>query len=166
MVGKELSIKVHWILAVNPGCLLLCYMQWSYGITCWEIFSGGRSPYPGVDPLSLAQLLQNGRRLDKPLNAACSDSMYVHNYMYLYIHVYIMCAWIHVSWHRVSISRLLLEGTCRSVTMWQTYRCLIPVLFTANGKNGRRPGNKARCTVLQARKPTQCSPLSYTITES
>jgi len=51
-------------------------MQWSYGITCWEIFSGGRSPYPGVDPLSLAQLLQNGRRLDKPLNAACSDSMY------------------------------------------------------------------------------------------
>ena len=58
-------------------------MQWSFGITCWEIFSGGKSPYPGVDPLSLTQLLQNGQRLDKPLNAACSDTMYVHRCMYV-----------------------------------------------------------------------------------
>ena len=59
--------------------LSLCYIQWSFGITCWEIFSGGKAPYAGVDPLSLAQLLENGQRLDKPLNAACSDSMYAHN---------------------------------------------------------------------------------------
>ena len=52
-------------------------MQWSFGVTCWEIFSGGKTPYPGVDPLSLIQLLENGQRLDKPLNAACTNTMYV-----------------------------------------------------------------------------------------
>ena len=57
---------------------VLCFhrvIQWSFGVTCWEIFSGGKTPYPGVDPLSLVQLLENGQRLDKPLNAACPHTM-------------------------------------------------------------------------------------------
>ena len=62
-----------WML--YTGIFFHCSMQWSFGITCWEIFSGGKTPYPGVDPLSLVQLLENGRRLDKPLNAACTDTM-------------------------------------------------------------------------------------------
>ncbi|XP_064398640.1 plexin-A2-like [Halichondria panicea] len=45
---------------------------WSYGVTVWEVFNGGRTPYPAVDPHSLIQLLGEGRRLEKPLNAACS----------------------------------------------------------------------------------------------
>ena len=68
-LGSEAHID--WIL------LFTGVMQWSFGITCWEIFSGGKTPYPGADLLSLVQLLENGRRLDKPLNAACTDTMYV-----------------------------------------------------------------------------------------
>ena len=60
---SELNVALH------------CSMQWSFGVTCWEIFSGGKTPYPGVDPLSLVQLLENGRRLDKPANSACPDEM-------------------------------------------------------------------------------------------
>ena len=41
----------------------------------WEIFSGGRNPYPAVDPMTLAILLKNGRRLEVPQNAACSPEM-------------------------------------------------------------------------------------------
>ena len=52
-------------------------IQWSFGITCWEVFSAGKNPYPGVDLLTLVQVLENGRRLEKPLNTACSDTMYV-----------------------------------------------------------------------------------------
>ena len=51
-------------------------LQWSYGVTCWELFTGGKIPYPGVDPISLSSLLESGHRLDKPKNAACSEEMY------------------------------------------------------------------------------------------
>ena len=59
----------------NRCCVFTVVIQWSFGVTCWEIFSGGKTPYPGVDPLSLVQLLENGQRLDKPLNAACPHTM-------------------------------------------------------------------------------------------
>ena len=39
----------------------------------WEVFNGGRKPYPGVDGQSLPHLLDSGHRLEKPNNAACSD---------------------------------------------------------------------------------------------
>ena len=50
-------------------------LQWAYGVTCWEIFSGGKVPYGGVDVTDLSQLLANGYRLDKPNNDACSDQL-------------------------------------------------------------------------------------------
>ncbi len=51
------------------------HMQWSFGVTCWEVFNGGKSPYPGVDPVSLTQMLETGVRMDKPFNSACPDTM-------------------------------------------------------------------------------------------
>ena len=59
---------------------LLITVQWSYGVTVWEIFSGGKAPYPGVDPLTLMQLLEGGQRMNKPTNAACTDEMSVQPY--------------------------------------------------------------------------------------
>ncbi|XP_064398643.1 plexin-A2-like isoform X2 [Halichondria panicea] len=50
---------------------------WSYGVTVWEVFNGGRTPYPAVDPLSLIQLLGEGRRLERPLTAACATEISV-----------------------------------------------------------------------------------------
>ena len=52
-------------------------VQWSFGVTCWEIFSTAKTPYPGIHPTSLIAQLENGERLPKPNNAACSDAMYV-----------------------------------------------------------------------------------------
>ena len=49
--------------------------QWSFGVTCWEVFSLGKNPYPGVDPFSLISYLESGNRLEKPFNAACSHDV-------------------------------------------------------------------------------------------
>ena len=62
---------------VNNITILYMYynIQWSYGVLCWEVFSGGRIPYPGLDPSSVIELLDNGSRLTIPSNKACSDEM-------------------------------------------------------------------------------------------
>ena len=41
----------------------------------WEIFSLGKTPYPGIDPFTLVRFLNGGGRLSKPVNAACSQEM-------------------------------------------------------------------------------------------
>ncbi len=40
------------------------------------MFNGGKTPYPGVDPLSLAGLLDSGYRMERSKNAACTDKMF------------------------------------------------------------------------------------------
>ena len=50
-------------------------LQWSYGVTCWEVFTCGKLPYAGMDPCDLPKFLERGRRLEKPENAACPETM-------------------------------------------------------------------------------------------
>ena len=70
---------------------MIKFLQWSFGVTCWEIFTCGKIPYPGVDPSELPKFLESGRRLEKSENAACSDTMLAHthvHYIYTYIHAF------------------------------------------------------------------------------
>ena len=53
----------------------LWYVQWSYGVTCWEVFTCGGVPYAGVPATTLLSELRCGHRLDRPSNTACSDDM-------------------------------------------------------------------------------------------
>ena len=48
-------------------------LQWSFGVVCWEVFTLGKLPYPGIDPYNMLQYIENGKRLSKP--ALCSDEM-------------------------------------------------------------------------------------------
>ena len=56
--------------------MLLCVyrmLQWSFGVTLWEILTRGRNPYSNVDNFDMKQHLQNGNRLEKP--DFCPDSV-------------------------------------------------------------------------------------------
>ena len=66
--GSTLSLRV---LVLQK----LFDLQWSYGVTMWEIFSGGKVPYPGTTPLSVIQSIEEGHRMSKPCNAACNEEM-------------------------------------------------------------------------------------------
>jgi c-mer proto-oncogene tyrosine kinase len=48
--------------------------MWSYGVTCWEVFSLGRSPYPGIENHEILQHISSGGRLKKP--TLCPDKLY------------------------------------------------------------------------------------------
>ncbi|CAI8019402.1 Fibroblast growth factor receptor 1 [Geodia barretti] len=50
---------------------------WSFGVTCWEVFTCGRIPYTGVSAMTLLSELRSGHRLERPSNVACSNEMYV-----------------------------------------------------------------------------------------
>ena len=56
-------------------CIFSTDMQWSFGITAWEVYSGGMLPYPGVAPSALIRQVVSGDRLPKPENSACSDEV-------------------------------------------------------------------------------------------
>ena len=53
----------------------LSHAQWSFGVLCWEVFSAGKVPYPGLDPVGVVELLDNGGRLHCPHNEACSQEV-------------------------------------------------------------------------------------------
>ena len=79
---------------------MIKFLQWSFGVTCWEIFTCGKIPYPGVDPSELPKFLESGRRLEKPENAACSDTMLAHT------HTHTCTTYTHTSMHSVMFENL------------------------------------------------------------
>ena len=66
---------VHGQRFPNSLRLYFGYVQWAYGVTCWEIFSGGKVPYAELMVREIPKLLAEGYRLEKPSNNACSEEM-------------------------------------------------------------------------------------------
>ncbi|CAI8015841.1 Tyrosine-protein kinase transforming protein SEA [Geodia barretti] len=73
--GVKLPVKWMAIESLNDDIFSEKTDVWSFGVTCWEVFTLGKGPYPGVDPFSLLRHLERGERLVKPANVACSEEM-------------------------------------------------------------------------------------------
>ncbi|CAI8021113.1 Tyrosine-protein kinase transforming protein SEA [Geodia barretti] len=72
----KLPVKWMALESLNDGVFSEKSDVWSFGVTCWEVFSLGKNPYSGVDSFSLVRYLERGERLDRPLNAACSQEIF------------------------------------------------------------------------------------------
>ncbi|CAI8027539.1 Tyrosine-protein kinase transforming protein SEA [Geodia barretti] len=73
-----IKLPVRWMAveSLHDGIFTEKTDVWSFGVTMWEVFSAGKNPYPGVDPFTLIKHLDDGGRLEKPTNAACSQEIY------------------------------------------------------------------------------------------
>ncbi len=47
---------------------------WSYGVTCWEIFSEGAVPYHQLSNMQVVEYVTSGKRLEKP--EKCPEEFY------------------------------------------------------------------------------------------
>ena len=68
-VDNTIMVKFNAIQAYFDAHLFSCFslFQWSYGVTIWELFTNGSSPYPAIGNLSVLQeCLEAGYRLSKP----------------------------------------------------------------------------------------------------
>ena len=54
---------------------IVTHIQWAYGVTCWEIFSGGKVPYAELPVKEIPKLLGDGYRLERPSNCASNEQM-------------------------------------------------------------------------------------------
>ena len=64
---------VHAIPLVFNEIMYNAILQWSFGIVCWEVFSLGKQPYPGVEHQNILQHIESGSRL--PKTTLCKDEM-------------------------------------------------------------------------------------------
>ncbi|XP_019858476.1 PREDICTED: fibroblast growth factor receptor 2-like isoform X1 [Amphimedon queenslandica] len=72
----KLPVKWMAIESLHDGLFSKKTDVWSYGILCWEVFSLGRAPYPGLDPVGVVEFLDTGGRLLAPRGEACSKEIY------------------------------------------------------------------------------------------
>ncbi|XP_019850846.1 PREDICTED: fibroblast growth factor receptor 4-like [Amphimedon queenslandica] len=74
--GVKLPIKWMAIESIEDGIFTEKTDIWSFGITVWEVFSGGKMPYGGFSPFTVKTMLADGHKLEAPLNLASNDDIY------------------------------------------------------------------------------------------
>lgn len=72
--GGRWPIKWYAPESVNYGHFSHASDVWSFGITLWEMFSFGESPYGDKKGIEVVQYIERGKRLEKP--ERCPDIVY------------------------------------------------------------------------------------------
>ncbi|CAI8047951.1 Tyrosine-protein kinase transforming protein SEA [Geodia barretti] len=76
--GGEEKLPIKWMApeSIETNIFNETTDVWSFGVTCWEVFTCGGVPYAGVPVTTLLSELRSGHRLDRPSNISCSDDIW------------------------------------------------------------------------------------------
>ncbi|CAI8047953.1 Fibroblast growth factor receptor 1 [Geodia barretti] len=76
--GDEEKLPIKWMApeSIETNIFNETTDVWSFGVTCWEVFTCGGVPYAGVPVTTLLSELRSGHRLDRPSNISCSDDIW------------------------------------------------------------------------------------------
>ena len=88
---------------------VLIVVLWA-GMTIWEIFSGGKAPYPGTDPHTLIHSLEEGYWMSWPYNDTCNEEMLAEIISRLFYSLGKCPLFIYSAWHNEA---LLADGYTR-----------------------------------------------------
>ncbi|KAJ8310251.1 hypothetical protein KUTeg_012116 [Tegillarca granosa] len=72
--GGRWPVKWYAPECVNYGKFTHATDVWSYGVTLWEMFTYGEQPYGDLKGIEVIQLIDSGKRLDKP--EKCPEIVY------------------------------------------------------------------------------------------
>ncbi|XP_031636726.1 tyrosine-protein kinase Shark isoform X2 [Contarinia nasturtii] len=72
--GGKWPIKWYAPESCNFGTFSHASDAWSFGVTLWEMFSFGQTPYGDMKGVEVIKMVEMGSRLSKPL--ACPDNVY------------------------------------------------------------------------------------------
>ena len=75
LLSPSRSVPVKWLAPESLRDHLYTTRSdvWSFGVLLWELATLGASPYPGVAPERMLELLEAGHRMARPSN--CSDEL-------------------------------------------------------------------------------------------
>jgi len=73
-MSKPVPMKWMALESLKEGRYTSSSDVWSFGVTLWELFTRGSTPYPGVTNYGVKKYVDNGQRLDKP--ASCPPMIY------------------------------------------------------------------------------------------
>lgn len=75
----QLSRCPYFSVCLIDVSALICslfFLEWLLsGVTLWELFSDGATPYEGLESIMVQRMLKEGRRLSRP--QACPQDVYV-----------------------------------------------------------------------------------------
>jgi len=74
--GRLRAVPMKWTApeAMNYGKFTHSSDVWSFGVMCWEIFTYGMQPYPGLTNAQAREYVEQGNRMENPPN--CSREFY------------------------------------------------------------------------------------------
>ena len=71
--GNTNRVKLYSIRSCDIAIMYVLSTQWAFGVTCWEVFTLGGTPYAALDFEDMLLFLEQGSRLRKP--QLCSQNV-------------------------------------------------------------------------------------------